>query len=144
MPDEPERIVEGTESSARSLVGFADACPFLLLSEASIAALDARLATPVLMNRFRPNLVVSGAEPHEEDHWSTFSIRAVALRAARRCIRCKIVQIDQEKAELGLDPWPALSAHNKHDGKVTFGQYLLHEGAGVIRRGDTVSFAEPV
>ena len=60
-------------------VSFADAFPFLILSEASLDALNARLEKPVPMNRFRPNLVVSSVAPHAEDEWSGVSVGSAEL-----------------------------------------------------------------
>jgi uncharacterized protein YcbX len=60
-----------TVSPSDSLVSFADAFPLLLASTGSLAQLGERLAAegeqPVPMNRFRPNVVVDGAEPWAED-----------------------------------------------------------------------------
>ncbi len=66
MPESTHRPVDhGRLDAAKSV---ADAYPFLLISEASLADLNARLQQPVPMNRFRPNLVVKGCEPYAEDH----------------------------------------------------------------------------
>jgi len=48
-------------------VSFADDFPYLLISEASLEALNDRMKQPIEMNRFRPNFVVSGTEPFAED-----------------------------------------------------------------------------
>ena len=54
---------------------FADGYPLLVIGEASLAELNGRLAaggSPALpMNRFRPNIVLSGLEPFDEDHIDT-------------------------------------------------------------------------
>ncbi|RZK26923.1 MAG: MOSC domain-containing protein, partial [Hymenobacter sp.] len=55
-PDKPALNPAGT------LVSFADGYPYLLASEESLAKLNAQLAEPVPMNRFRPNLVVRGLD----------------------------------------------------------------------------------
>ncbi|HEV8314091.1 MAG TPA: MOSC domain-containing protein, partial [Burkholderiaceae bacterium] len=50
---------------------FSDGFPLLVASTASLAELNRRLAErglpPVTMQRFRPNLVLDGLEPHGED-----------------------------------------------------------------------------
>ena len=67
MPDETERAVDPLHAGAAGRVGFADSFPFLLLSEASLDDLNARLDSPLPVNRFRPNIVVAGCVPYEED-----------------------------------------------------------------------------
>lgn len=142
MPDESVRLVGADHGPEGERVGFADAFPFLLLSEASIDGLSARFRAPVPTNRFRPNLVVSGASPHEEDEWSAFAIGDVAFRAAKKCGRCSIVTIDQETGDAAAELMTTLSSYRVHDKKVRFGQYLSHQGVGTIRRGDVLSFPE--
>src|SRR5690606_41787263 len=55
--------------------GFADSFPFLITSQASLDDLNLRLAAKgeqaVIMNRFRPNIVVQGLEAYEEDYISS-------------------------------------------------------------------------
>ena len=54
---------------------FADAFPFLLISEESLADLNSRLDSPVTMRNFRPNIVVKGCNaPYEEDTWKKIVI----------------------------------------------------------------------
>ncbi|MEJ2533441.1 MAG: MOSC N-terminal beta barrel domain-containing protein, partial [Halioglobus sp.] len=69
MPEETVRRVDGAWAKAGETVGFADGFPVLLISQASLDDLNARLPEPVPMNRFRPNLVVTGSEPFAEDGW---------------------------------------------------------------------------
>ena len=60
------RVQPASTPATASCVGFADGYAYLVTSEASLADLNARLAAkrhPALpMNRFRPNLVVAGAD----------------------------------------------------------------------------------
>src|SRR5690606_31114771 len=58
---------------------FSDGYPLLLISEESLADLNARLPTPLPMNRFRPNLVVRGAEPYAEDLWKRIRIGGIEM-----------------------------------------------------------------
>ena len=128
-------------SSARrgeicGFVSFADAFPFLLVSEASLEELNRRLAVPVPMDRFRPNIVVSGCGPHAEDGWRRVLIGDVPFRVAKPCARCSITTTDQKTGERGPEPLKTLSAYRKLDGKIVFGQNLVHEGKGTVRVGD--------
>ena len=47
-------------------MSFSDFAPYMILTEASLAALNKELQTPVPMKRFRPNVVVSGLGAFEE------------------------------------------------------------------------------
>ena len=58
-------------------VGFNDAYPFLVISTASLADLNARLAQPLPMNRFRPNIVLNAAAAYQEDRMDHFRIGAI-------------------------------------------------------------------
>ena len=71
---------------------FSDGFPFLLASTESLADLSSRLPEPgVPMNRFRPNIVVSGlSEPWEEDTWAEFLAGEVSFHAPKPCARCKV------------------------------------------------------
>jgi hypothetical protein len=109
-------------------VSCADAFPFLLIAEESLADLDARLAAPLPMDRFRPNLVVSGAAPYAEDTWSRFRIGDVVFYGATRCSRCVVTTTDQATAERGPEPLKTLASYRRDaDGAVMFGRNLVHE-----------------
>ena len=125
-----------------SEVLFADGFPFLLVSEASLEGLNARLVTPVPMSRFRPNIVVGGCEPHAEDGWRVLRIaNELAFHVVKPCSRCTVPTVDQATGERGDEPTVTLSGYRKaNDGKIYFGQNLIHETrSGVLRVGDAVS-----
>ena len=53
--------------------------------------LEKRLEKPLPMNRFRPNIVVTGCRPAEEDEWQEYAIgRQVVVEAVKPCDRCKV------------------------------------------------------
>jgi MOSC domain-containing protein len=121
-----------------SRVSFADGFPFLLISEESLADLNQRLAEPLPMNRFRPNLVVAGGEPYEEDRWVRIEIGGIGLRVVKPCGRCVVTTTDQTTGERGKEPLRTLAMYRKRDGEVMFGQNVVHEGRGRLRVGDSV------
>ncbi len=131
-----------------SQVGFADAYPVLAISEASLADLNSRLPSPIPMNRFRPNLVVAGAQPFAEDRWHTLSVGALTLRGVRLCVRCKITTIDQATGEeTGQEPLRTLGTYRRHGGGIVFGQNLVPVETGMVQVGDPVTVlqdSEPV
>ncbi len=120
-------------------VSFADGYPILLISEESLADLNSRLSRPIPMNRFRPNLVVAGADAYAEDGWKQIEIGGMALRVVKPCFRCAITTTDQLTAERGREPLRTLATYRRVNGEVMFGQNVVHETAGQLRVGDTVS-----
>lgn len=128
-------------------VHFADAVPFLVISEASLADLNDRLvargAEPVPMDRFRPNLVIAGCPAYAEDEWPRFRIGAIAFRAAGPCGRCPVPTIDQQTAARGVEPIRTLATYRRDPRdptNVVFGQNVIHETKlGTLRVGDPVT-----
>jgi len=129
-------------AQAGDVVTFADSCPFLVLSEASLADLNSRLAVPLPMNRFRPNLVVAGAAPYGEDAWTRIRIGDAVFRSAGPCARCPITTTDQATAVRGKEPLKTLATYRRDPDDqtdVNFGLNLIHETKrGTVRVGAPV------
>ncbi len=129
-------------AQAGDVVTFADSCPFMAISEASLADLNSRLARPLPMNRFRPNLVIAGAAPYGEDAWDRVRIGDAIFRSAGPCSRCPITTTDQDTAERGKEPLKTLAGYRRDaddPGDVNFGTNLIHETKrGTVRVGDAV------
>jgi len=106
---------------------FADAYPVLLLSEATLADLNSRLEQSLPINRFRPNILLSGVEAFDEDHLVEVRIGDVVLQPVKPCTRCEVTTIDQSTAEKGVEPLPTLSSYrmNERLGGVTFGMNAI-------------------
>jgi uncharacterized protein YcbX len=136
MPDHPSRFIDSKYAPPNSPVSFADAFPLLLISRMSLEDLNARLAEPVPMNRFRPNLVIDGTTAFEEDSWRALQIGSVSFRVAKPCARCTVPTVNQDTGETGKEPLRTLSTYRTHDSKVYFGQNLVHEGRGILKVGD--------
>lgn len=142
MPDSSFRQVDREFFSEDKRVSFADAYPFLLTSEASLADLNARLEQPVLMTNFRPNIVISGGvSAYAEDVWQRIIIGDIAFELVKPCSRCVMTTINAkgEKSK-NQEPLRTLSKYRKNDFGVCFGQNLVHLSQGIIRVGDRVSF----
>jgi uncharacterized protein YcbX len=127
MPNTTLRQVDERYAKNTELVNFADAYPFLLIGEASLADLNERLTQPVPMNRFRPNIVVRTAEPFVEDSWRSIRIGDVLLQLVKPCARCILTTIDQQTGMAGKEPLRTLSAYRTFNNKVLFGQNVLSE-----------------
>jgi hypothetical protein len=90
------------------------------------------------MNRFRPNLVVSGAKPFEEDTWAEIKIGEVHFKVAKPCARCVLTTIDQETGIKGIEPLKTLAGYRTINNKVLFGQNLIALNEGILRENDSV------
>jgi uncharacterized protein len=138
LPDESVRPVDPDYGEAGDQVGLADGFPFLLISQASLADLNARLEHPLPINRFRPNLVVGGCEPFAEDGWSRVRIGSITFRVVKPCSRCVITTVNQTTAATSKEPLRTLARFRRVGTKVLFGQNLIHDRAGTLHTGDPV------
>lgn len=138
-PAAPRRV-QGPGAEPGDVVSFADGYPVLLISEASLADLSARVGRPVEMARFRPNLTVAGGSAFQEDGWSCVTIGGVDFTVAKTCTRCIFTTVDPLTGEKSADGEPLTTLkHYRRSGEgVIFGMNLIPRGAGVIRVGDPV------
>lgn len=94
------------------------------------------------MNRFRPNLVISGVErAFAEDTWRRIKIGEVLFNVAKPCERCVMTTVEQEKGvSSGKEPLKTLATFRLFEGynSPIFGQNLIPEQEGVIRVGDHI------
>lgn len=138
MPDSEVRQVDRDYAKAGDRVGFADGFPLLLISQASVNDLGERLGREVPVNRFRPNLVVEGCGPFEEDGWHGLRIGEVGFRVAKPCSRCSIVMTDQGSGRRDREVLATLAAYRRSGKNILFGQNLLHDSPGTLGLGDAV------
>lgn len=142
MPDSYFRQVDRTYASEGEQTGFADGFPFLAISQASLDDLNTRLAQPIPMNRFRPNLVIGGSSPFAEDDWRRITVGSMGMRVVKPCARCVIPNTDQLTAERGVEPLRTLATFRRVGSKVMFGQNVLHDGPGRLSVGDPITVGE--
>lgn len=143
-------VLNPLHAKAGDVVSFADAYPFLVVSEASLAELNARLRAaredPVPMSRFRPNLVVSGCNAFDEDRWPRLQIGEIVFRSGGPCSRCVVTTTDQVTGARGKEPLRMLSTYRRDPvarHEVNFGHNLIHENkSGVLRIGDSVTLPQ--
>jgi uncharacterized protein YcbX len=138
MPDDAHRQVQPLYARRGETVSFADGFPLLLLSQASLDDLNTRLDHPVPMNRFRPNLVVSGCAAFDEDRWQRIRIGSLVFDVAKPCSRCVMPSIDQATGQRDPQINRVLASYRRRDGQVYFGQNLLYPEPGALSLGDTV------
>jgi len=115
---------------------------------------DADGSVPIPMNRFRPNVVVSGAEAFAEDRWLRIKIGETMFRVPKPCARCVTTTVDQSQGEFdGNEPLKTLAtfrrprqvypdtfeAYGFQGNEVLFATNLIPENPGsTISIGDDV------
>lgn len=107
---------------------FNDGYPWLVISEASLEDLNTRLVKPLPMNRFRPNIVIKGLAPYDEDRILDLRIGSTVLRIVKGCTRCAITTTDQATAMRdGEEPLRTLRSYrlDKKLRGVVFGQNVI-------------------
>ncbi|MDB6093894.1 MAG: molybdenum cofactor biosysynthesis protein [Verrucomicrobia bacterium] len=136
------RINKPGKSLPGDLVNFADSHPFMILSDASLADLNARLAEPLPIDRFRPSFTVGGCDAYAEDTWKRIQIGAMTFRTGGPCARCIVTTTNQQTAERGKEPLRTLATYRRapeDPTDVNFGQNLVHESKqGTLKVGDEV------
>ena len=123
-------------------IEFADGFPLLVVSEASLAELNQRLAAAgdaaVGIERFRPNIVLAGLQTHDEDRLHELRIATaegeVVLRLVKPCPRCPIPNVDPASGQSSPEVLQTLSAYRadaRLDGALAFGMNaVIVQGAG--------------
>lgn len=131
---------------------FHDGYPVSLAGESSLALLNDWIADgplageqPLPMIRFRPNLVVRGAEPFAEDGWRRIRIGDAAFRVVKGTDRCVITTTDPDTAARGKEPIATLSRRRRWDGVVWFAMSLIPDTPGAsLQVGGEVEVLEAV
>ena len=124
-------------------VGFADGFPLLMISEASLADLNARLSEPIRMNRFRPNVVVADCPPYAEDTWKRVRVGEVELDLVKPCGRCATTLVEQETGTTGKEPLRTLATYRKLGRPApSFGQNAVHRSPGVLEAGSAIQILD--
>ncbi len=132
----------GALPNAGRRVAFSDGAPLLILGQASVDALSARLVEqggePMAVARFRPNILLSHTTAHEEDSWSMIRIGSVRVGLGSPCSRCVMTTVDPNTGERGDEPLRTLATYRRQDGLVMFGMNATHAAEGTVHHGDHV------
>ncbi|MCP9750569.1 MOSC domain-containing protein [Ferruginibacter sp. HRS2-29] len=140
MPDE-SHVVVNEKHGIFSLTSFSDGYPILLLSEASLEDLNNKLAEPLPIDRFRPNLVINGTGAFEEDGMKEFRIGDITFYGVSLCPRCVVTTINQFTAEKAKEPLKTLATYRRAGNKINFGVNVIAGNTGQINITDKV---EPI
>jgi uncharacterized protein YcbX len=139
MPDETHRATDPRYTTQGTIASFADAYPALLIGQASLDDLNNRLAEPLPMNRFRPNIVFEGGEPYSEDLMDHIRINGIDMYGVKLCARCIMTTIDQQTAIKYKEPLKTLARYRRKGNKILFGQNLAFNSTAVLNIGDEIN-----
>jgi len=125
---------------------YPDCAPIQIIGSESLADLNRRLPQPVEMSRFRPNLVVDGLEPFEEDRLRTIRIGNVVFEYMGLSERCVIPTIAPGTDQAGSEPLETLRSFRMVSRKlytgIAFGAYFKPTSTGELHLGDRVEILE--
>jgi uncharacterized protein YcbX len=138
MEDNDLRQVDPRYAGPEHITSFSDAYPMLLMGQSSLDDLNTRLAQPLSMDRFRPNIVMEGSAPYLEDKMHHFTIGGIEFYGVKPCARCVMTTINQQTATSGAEPLKTMAGYRRVNHKIYFGQNLIHRGDGIIRVGDVL------
>jgi len=121
-----------------------DEYPVSIISEASIQLLNQHPSATVPLDnrRFRPNFLISGCEPHEEDTWLGGVIEIgeeLRLRVVARDPRCAITTHDPDTGESDVDTLRLILSYRPSPRAAYFGVYGIVERPGTVSLGDVVT-----
>lgn len=152
-PDHNRLASKQWTGSVEAPFQFADGFPILLTSTASMDSLNQKLEAgghaKVGVERFRPNIVLSGIEAHDEDRMAHLAIAAdsnVELVPCKPCPRCPIPNIDPATGSSSPQVNDTLQAYRTNaqmNGAITFGMNaIIRAGVGAtLRVGQVVTGA---
>jgi uncharacterized protein len=136
------RALDPTYARPEDQTAFSDGFPLLLISQASLDGLNARLQSALPISRFRPNLVIAGVEfAHAEDQWRQIQIGAAIFDVVKPCTRCVFTTVDAEtgKRDPTAEPLNTLKSYRRSADGIIFGMNLIARSPGtVIKRGDAL------
>ncbi|MGM1063041.1 MOSC domain-containing protein [Saccharothrix sp. Mg75] len=144
---EQARLVREPDRASRARNGV-DPTALLVLSPSSLDGLNERIArrgaVPVPMDRFRPNVVVSGwSEPHTEDRVGRMAVGGTEIGFGEPAIRCAVTLVDQSTgARVGPEPLRTLADYRREPDGVSFGMKAVVLTPGRIAVGDEVTVTE--
>lgn len=141
FPPEIHRVVD-PEFAPGHRTSFSDGYPLLVTTEASLDALNQKLPRSLSMLRFRPNLVIRGGDPWEEDSWRVIEIGSARIDLVKACARCSVTTVDQGTGTRGKEPLRTLARIREWEGKTSFGQNAVFSRKGSFRVGDGVRILE--
>ena len=121
-----------------------DEFPISVLSDASVETLGRQAGVGAALDhrRFRPNFLISGCDPHQEDAWAGQQV-ALGEEAVIRVVapdpRCAITTLDPDTGLPDLDIPSAIRSYRPSPQAAFFGVYAVVERPGTVSVGDEVT-----
>lgn len=116
--------LRNVENGNGAQVPFTDSGPFHLISEGSLVDLNTRMDSSVSMQRFRPNIVISGAEAFQEDSWKEIKIGENRFKILEQNARCQLTNVNPETGDVDKNVLKVLSSYRNQNNKINFGVHL--------------------
>lgn len=139
LPEESCRQVSLKRAKPGRYVGFADGYPLLVCTQASIDFLSSIVGRSIDIERFRPNVVLSGnMEPFAELQWQRLEINSGYIDLVKPCERCVIPTRDLINQQREADVLAVLKQYCRVDGKILFGQNGIESGVTTLKAGELV------
>lgn len=129
-----KRVLKADNSEIISEISLSNQAQFLLLNQESVRWLTDKVEDwediemqnetnfEKIVDRFRGNIIVEGAESLSENTWTTLEIGEVTFHVQGFCTRCQMICIDQHSGEKTTEPLRTIAKLFK--GKMRFGIYL--------------------
>ena len=124
-----------------------DEFPVSVLSQGSLQQLETAAGGTHAFDgrRFRPNFLLQGCQPHEEDGWLGQAIQIgerLRLRLISPDPRCAITTHDPDTGERDVDTLRLIMSYRPNPIAAYFGVYAIVERPGDASVGDTVELVE--
>ncbi|OIJ26464.1 MOSC domain-containing protein [Nocardioides luteus] len=134
------RVLDAEDGfTASDHAAFHDDSAVSLITDASVAAIDSWSEVTITAQRFRPSLLVEGAEEaFAEDGWKEIGIGPVRFRVVSAVPRCVMTTIDPVTLEKSKEPLRTLAVHRRWGGKTWAAVHLGVVHPGEIAVGDEV------
>jgi len=143
LPDDNDRRVDVHYAPDETAVGYADGFPLLVVSQASLNALEVASGEVVDVRRFRPNILIDGAdEPFVEQAWRRLMLQSgQVIQLVKPCERCVIPTRNPDSLQSTPAVTKAMARLCRMEGRIIFGQNAVFDGH-LLRTGDHFEASE--
>lgn len=135
-----KQYAKDRQDNARFADSFVDCCPLSVVFAEELQELNARLDSPVEMDRFRPSIVIEGLLAIGQQNLKLIRTRHSTLKYIRPIARCMVINIDQKLGiKSGTDCLRELAAYRMVNQRAVLGHYFFAVEAGEISVGETLT-----
>ncbi|XP_054168416.1 mitochondrial amidoxime reducing component 2-like [Oppia nitens] len=102
-------------------ITYHDGSPVLVINQNSITNLNNKLSNEcqVSYRNFRPNILITDCEPHEEDNWKYMKIKDIEFVGLKPCDRCVLTTINPDTGiKMDSEPINTLKTYRLANEKV--------------------------